>query len=203
RGYVDGFTIAIPLIEPPRYLEYMLSWFRRLGGKIEQRTVKTLAEVIQPGSLVINCTGVGAKEVANDPQVYPIRGQLVRINAPHIREGFMDDASFTYLLPRGDGCALGGVAQPNNWSREVDPAVTQDILRRCAEIEPSVKSAEIVAQTVGLRPGRYAVRLEAERPGDQCAVIHNYGHAGIGFTLSWGCAAEVTALAEQIRREWV
>jgi D-amino-acid oxidase len=31
------------------------------------------------------------------------------------------------------------------------------------------------------------VRLEAERIGATC-VIHNYGHGGAGFTLSWGCA---------------
>jgi D-amino-acid oxidase len=42
---------------------------------------------------------------------------------------------------------------------------------------------------------RPSVRLELEeRPGGR-AVIHDYGHGGSGYTLSWGCAEEVAALA--------
>ncbi|MGH7892417.1 MAG: FAD-dependent oxidoreductase, partial [Thermodesulfobacteriota bacterium] len=51
-------------------------------------------------------------------------------------------------------------------------------------------------QRVGLRPGRTEVRLEIEElPGGR-ALIHDYGHGGGGFTLSWGCAEEVLKLAE-------
>lgn len=48
--------------------------------------------------------------------------------------------------------------------------------------------------TVCTRPFRPAgPRLEMERFGDK-SVIHNYGHGGSGWSLSWGCAAEATAL---------
>lgn len=49
--------------------------------------------------------------------------------------------------------------------------------------------------TVCLRPFRPAgPRLEAERFGDK-TVVHNYGHGGSGWSLSWGCADEAAALA--------
>jgi D-amino-acid oxidase len=47
----------------------------------------------------------------------------------------------------------------------------------------------VLGVEVGLRPGRPAPRLERE--GD---VVHNYGHGGVGVTVSWGCAAEALEL---------
>ncbi len=49
--------------------------------------------------------------------------------------------------------------------------------------------------TVCTRPFRPAgPRLEAEQFGDK-TVIHNYGHGGSGWSLSWACADEAVALA--------
>jgi D-amino-acid oxidase len=49
--------------------------------------------------------------------------------------------------------------------------------------------------TVCLRPFRPAgPRLESERFGEK-TVVHNYGHGGSGWSLSWGCAEEAVALA--------
>lgn len=46
----------------------------------------------------------------------------------------------------------------------------------------------------GLRPKRdVTYRLEPETHGDRF-IVHNYGHAGAGITMSWGCALEVLDL---------
>ena len=43
--------------------------------------------------------------------------------------------------------------------------------------------------TVCLRPFRaQGPRIEAERVGDK-VVVHNYGHGGSGWSLSWGSSA--------------
>jgi D-amino-acid oxidase len=39
------------------------------------------------------------------------------------------------------------------------------------------------------------VRVEREKLRDGRIVIHNYGHGGSGFTLSWGCAGKVFEIA--------
>ncbi|MEL6488205.1 MAG: FAD-dependent oxidoreductase [Pseudomonadota bacterium] len=65
-----------------------------------------------------------------------------------------------------------------------------------ARLEPFKANPEhIMKVTVCTRPFRPAgPRLEIERFGDK-AVVHNYGHGGSGWSLSWGCAAEASALA--------
>lgn len=194
QGYADGFIMDVPLVEPPRYLQYLKTQFEEKGGRIVQRELPSLDEIGPDNTLIINCSGLGARELAHDEGVFPIRGQTVRVDAPQIQQGFMDDDSFTYIFPRKNDILLGGISQPNHNSLAVDATDTSDILQRCIKIEPSIQQDKILGYTVGLRPGRHAVRVESEKLTDSCTVIHNYGHAGLGFTLSWGCAEDVAKL---------
>lgn len=197
-GCAAGFEMDIPLIEPPVYLLSLLDQFWKAGGELVEADIDTLEAVAHPDTLTINCTGVGARQVAGDLRVYPVRGQTVLVEAPHITQGFMHDEDFTYIFPRGDGVLLGGIAQPGDYSLDPDPAVTQDIMERCQQIEPALSFEAIIGHTVGLRPGRDTVRLEHEQLADGSHIIHNYGHGAVGFTLSWGCAADVVTLAQRL-----
>jgi D-amino-acid oxidase len=57
-----------------------------------------------------------------------------------------------------------------------------------------MRGAAYVGSAVGLRPVRSEVRLERGTLADGRPVVHDYGHGGSGFTLSWGCAEEVARL---------
>ncbi len=60
-----------------------------------------------------------------------------------------------------------------------------------------INPTELTKVTVCTRPFRaQGPRLEAERFGDKL-LVHNYGHGGSGWSLSWGCAALVVPLALQ------
>lgn len=64
------------------------------------------------------------------------------------------------------------------------------------DVRPIRAEVERLEQiTVCTRPFRPAgPRIEAERIGEK-RVIHNYGHGGSGWSLSWGSAARVVPLA--------
>ena len=54
----------------------------------------------------------------------------------------------------------------------------------------------IIAIDVCTRPFRaQGPRIEAERVGDH-TIVHNYGHGGSGWSLSWGAAAEALQLVQ-------
>ena len=80
--------------------------------------------------------------------------------------------------------ALSGTA----WARQVKAAEP-------ALIPIRTGPAEVFRTTVCLRPFRaMGPRIEAERLGHK-TVVHNYGHGGSGWSLSWGSAAEAVRLA--------
>ena len=197
EGYVSGFLSEVPLVQSPKYIAYLLQTFYALGGTIEYREIKSLSELADDNTLIINCTGVQAKYVAKDDAVHPIWGQVLRVDAPHIQQAVMDDERFTYVFPRKDGVILGGIHVHDRWQREPDAAITADIIARCQKLLPELTDINIREIHVGLRPGRKQVRLEVEKLTDNCTVIHNYGHGGVGYTLSWGCAREVRDLANR------
>lgn len=61
------------------------------------------------------------------------------------------------------------------------------------------ENLQILHESVGLRPTRHGgVRLELESRGPIGTVIHNYGHGGMGYQSSWGCAESVLALAQEV-----
>jgi D-amino-acid oxidase len=199
-GYHDGYVVEVPLIETPIYMDYLVTWFQRLGGVIEQGEVQALAELVANGRLIVNCAGLGARALVGDEALYPIRGQIIRVTAVSPPTAFVDEFSrnsLAYVIPRSHDTIIGGTAQTDDWDLTADAATAADILRKCQQLQPALTNVEILEHAVGLRPGRDQIRLEIEPLADQCAVIHNYGHGGAGFTLSWGCADEVVALAQQ------
>jgi D-amino-acid oxidase len=200
-GFTGGWRYSAPLVHMPTYLGYLLARFGSAGGSLEPATVSSLAAAGRDAraGAVVNCTGTGARALAADPALTPVRGQAVVVANPGLAGFFIGQAGpggeLVYLFPHGDVTVLGGTTVAGDWSREPDPAVAARILRDCAAVEPRLRSPQVLAHRVGLRPARPAVRLEAG-PGSPGGppVLHNYGHGGAGVTLSWGCAADIAAL---------
>ena len=200
-GFVAGWRFVAPLIDMPRHLDYLQRRLHDAGGTIEVHHITSLAETVDAAPLVVNCTGMGARDLVPDHELTPIRGQLVVVENPGLTEFFSEDTGLSsdllHFSPFGNTVILGGVAQPGQWSREPDEATSAAILARCAQVEPRLRDAKILEHRVGLRPTRPSIRLETQ-PLDGTHLIHNYGHGGAGVTLSWGCAEEVAAAAQAV-----
>ena len=198
-GYATGWRFTTPLVTMPAYLSYLTDRLRAAGGLIEPAPVSSLDTALAAAPVVVNCSGVGARELVPDPRVRPVRGQVVVVSNPGVEQFFVEhpgpSSQLLYVLPHETTVVLGGTAEPDQADRTADPAVTRRIVARCTEVVPALASATVLAQRVGLRPVRDQVRLEPEdRPGGR--IIHNYGHGGGGVTLSWGCAREVMTLVD-------
>ncbi len=198
--FTSGYTLDVPLTDTTIYLDYLAARFRRAGGEIEVGVhFDHLDEVSRDCSLLVNCTGVGAGTLVPDPEIEPHRGQVVIVpSMPQGHAVVCDGPPLMYAIPRTNDCVFGGTNELSA-DRDPDPAVTARIVAECSrvlEIEPP----KVLSERVGLRPFRpTGVCLRADQLRDGRPVIHNYGHGGSGFTLSWGCAHAVLALAESAR----
>ncbi len=196
-GYAGGFLQQTVVIDVVPHLEYLSARFESLGGRIAQEHLTGLDDLAAEG-LVVNCTGVGAGTLVGDPGVTPIRGQVVRVGGVNVqRVTIVDEGplAYAYVMPHGSEAVLGGTRRPGQWDRTPDEAVSEQILEKAVLLEPALAAAEVIGVKVGLRPGRERVRLEHEAITGTPGIIHNYGHAGNGWSLSWGCADEVVVLA--------
>lgn len=189
-GYADAWSFTAPVVEMPVYLDWLAARVAELGGTVTRMNLTALPQTGGDGpDLVVDCAGLGARHLAEDPSVVPVRGQVVRVEQVGIDRWWLDAEGPTYIVPRSRDVVLGGTDEQGEWSRTPDPAVAELIRDRAVRLVPQLAGARVLAHRVGLRPVRPQVRLE--RVG---RVVHCYGHGGAGVTLSWGCAAEVASL---------
>jgi D-amino-acid oxidase len=193
-GFTGGWRYTSPLATMPVYLGYLRERFQRAGGSIELAEATSLTETGAP--VVVNCTGIAARDLVPDPQVYPVRGQVVIAANPGIEEFLISrdepEPNSVYMFPHGDTILLGGTVEEGAEDLTPKPEIAERIVADASVIEPRLRGAAILGHRVGLRPCRPEVRLEPEQV-DGTLVWHNYGHGGAGISVSWGCAAEVAA----------
>lgn len=195
-GFAAGHRFTTFVVETAIYLPWLMDQVRSAGADLRVRSFATLEEALAECPRVVNCAGLGARELVPDPTLVAVRGQVVRVTNPGISRVTVDEYSghgITYVVPRSRDVVLGGTADEGQEDTTPNPAVTREIIARCARLEPSLARAEVVSVAVGLRPVRPTVRLERERRSTG-TVVHNYGHGGAGVTLSWGCAEAAARL---------
>ena len=226
RDLVGGHWHRVPILYMRRYLEWLQSACIDAGVRLHlghtlrsRQDIGSVAAALDLGVgggpkearslsqlLVINCLGLGSCTVFGDKRMFPVKGQLAYLRAPHVTD-VMDDSDspfgLTYVVPQANGVvAVAGLAQVGNDDPTPTDEVHEELLTKCRYSFPCLRDAPVVGRWAGLRPGRRdGIRLEIEYAADTDTgfdTLHNYGHCGSGVILAWGSAHRVSLLA----REW-
>jgi D-amino-acid oxidase len=195
-AFVSGFAVNVPLMDTTIYLDYLARRFRDAGGEIHPNRCFTKLEEVDPEfDLIVNCTGIGARTLVQDFDLEPHRGQIAIVTKIELLRAIVcDDSPLMYVIPRKKDCVFGGT---NHLSDDctIDPSATARIVAECSHVL-EINKPDVLGERVGLRPFRRSgVRIERTQLRDGRSLIHNYGHGGSGFTISWGCAEAVARIA--------
>jgi D-amino-acid oxidase len=124
-------------IEPSIYLEALIRDVTQMGGRIVIRrfdTAQDLASVSEP--VIVNCSGLGSRDLFNDQDMVPLKGQLVLL-APQPEISYYTSGGLTpdppdsigiHMMPRSDGIALGGVSLRGVWTLDVEDSERRRVM---------------------------------------------------------------------------
>jgi D-amino-acid oxidase len=115
-------------IEPSIYLDALVSDVITNGGRIVIRRFETPRDVMAlEENVVVNCTGLGAKQLFGDPELIPLKGQLI-VLVPQAEVTYSSNGGvrysppgvFVHMMPRSDGIVLGGTSERDVWTMEIN-----------------------------------------------------------------------------------
>ncbi|XP_006839995.1 PREDICTED: D-aspartate oxidase [Chrysochloris asiatica] len=199
--HVFGQAFTTLKCESPSYLPWLEKKVKANGGLMRTRRIEDLWELHSSYDIVINCSGLGSRELTGDSKMLPVRGQVLKVQAPWVKHFIRDGNGLTYIYPGSSNVTLGGTRQKGDWNLSPDPEISRDILSRCCALESSLHGAYNIKEAVGLRPSRPGVRLQKEllvQDDRRLPVVHHYGHGSGGFSVHWGTALEATKLVSEL-----
>ena len=207
-GIVGGYEFDAPVVEMPKFLAWLRRECENAGVTFERRRLDSLDDAVDghisgTPSVVVNCSGLGARELAEDDEVVPVRGHVIYVSQDsefiYSDDGSVDDLA--YIIPRDDYTVLGGTAQVGRFDTEPCEEDAREIIRKCKKIWPALDERRVVGARVGLRPSRKTVRLELDERRvlrNGARVVHCFGHGGAGVTLCRGSACEVADIVASL-----
>ncbi len=131
RPDLPGRVFRTLFIHTPRFLNVLRaeveSLMSRVGGRIVRSRIAGLDGLRSlPEPAIVNCLGLGSRELFGDPAVYPARGLLVHMKPQPL--GYIMHDGYRYMFPREDALVLGGCFDPDVWETEPDETICRQIL---------------------------------------------------------------------------
>ena len=134
-------------IEPSIYLDALMQDVVAHGGKIKIRRFETVRDVAAlDETVVVNCTGLGAKALFGDAELIPLKGQLIVLIPQEevnysTNGGVVNSAPglFVHMMPRRDGIILGGTSEREIWTTEINEDERKRVVEGHKQLFDSMK----------------------------------------------------------------
>ncbi|XP_077286451.1 D-amino acid oxidase 1 [Arctopsyche grandis] len=198
-GWKYGSFFTTLLVESRLYLPWAKKKFLSKDGIVRFKQIQSFSDLKNDYDVIINCTGLNSRELCSDNKLVPIRGQIIKVEAPWVKMAFYGDYD-AYILPGFEGVTLGGTRQYDSFNLDVCKYDAAGIMDRCSELLPALRKARVIRHAVGLRPHRSPVRVEGEIMefgSDTTKVVHCYGHGGYGVTCAPGTGKHAVKIVKQ------
>jgi D-amino-acid oxidase len=75
-SYADAWSFVAPVVEMPVHLRWLVARVEALGGTLTRMALPALPD---RADVVVDAAGLGARRLADDPSVRPVRGQVVLV----------------------------------------------------------------------------------------------------------------------------
>jgi D-amino-acid oxidase len=216
-----------PIVNTDKAMAYLMALVKNKGAVLETREIAGNFQDIGKDLLddfganaILNATGLGAKELVGDEDVYPVRGAVRRVeNTRHSNFRRLNDAylvppqkdgnghptGVVFIVPRNDDILyVGSIIQPNNHDLKnlgEDSPEVQIMWDRANDFMPSLQRSRFIGEypfAKGLRPfTKNNVKVRADEKVS-FPLVHNYGHGGSGWTLAFGTARCALYILEKL-----
>lgn len=197
-GRTWGYELRAPMTNMAKYLPWLKRCCEDRGVRFRERTISTLDELSEY-DYVVNCTGLGAKDLTNDPALYAVKGQYLVLDpqGANLDRYIGDDENeegMAYAVMRDGQLLVGGTEEHGvdsmDWT--VDESQMRERASRFCELQ--LNDLPAIDRVVGHRPSRRGGHVRFGPDAANPRLVHNYGHGGSGFSLAWGCAESVRNL---------
>lgn len=135
-AFMERFRALI--IDPDFYLDQIMKDAQLAGARFVGKRFDDAADISGLSEqTIVNCTGLGARELFGDDEMIPIRGQLTHLlPQPEIDYSYVAPTSegVLYMFPRRTGIVLGGTHQPNQTVLEPEEAQIRRMVEGHADL---------------------------------------------------------------------
>ncbi len=146
-------------IEPTTYLDALVAEVLQFGGHIVVRKFDTPRDLMSLNeSVIVNCTGLGSRDLFSDQTMMPVKGQLsVLVPQPEVNYSLSGGGARTgglraSAMPRSDGIAIGSTMERGVWTLEPNEEARKRIVDGAVAVFGAVR---------GLSPDRPITRSVA------------------------------------------